>query len=132
MTPDNDDFERRARADLRRIVDETPRALCARIATVTSDAIGQARAPRRKPWPVLVPAGGMAALVAAIVALSWLRPDRGEPVRGTPIDADDVALLLNVDNLDLLEQMEFYLWVDQQSGALDAAGASPSAPSQRS
>jgi hypothetical protein len=45
--------------------------------------------------------------------------------------ADDLALLLNVDNLDLLEQMEFYLWLDRQPGVLPEAGAEPSAP-QRS
>ena len=46
-----------------------------------------------------------------------------------PISADDVALLLNVDNLDLLEQMEFYLWLDREPGVLEAAGANaPESP----
>ncbi len=49
-----------------------------------------------------------------------------------PIPADDVALLLNVDNLDLLEQMEFYLWLEREPGVLDAADAKASEPPRRS
>jgi hypothetical protein len=133
MTANNEDFERRARADLRRLVDGTSPALRARIAAVTSGAIEQSGSPRRKLWPVLVPVGSMAAVaVVAVVAMSSLEPGRVEPTRPPPIAADDVALLLNVDNLDLLEQMEFYLWVDRESGALDATGASASELPQRS
>jgi hypothetical protein len=132
MTANDDDFEARARSDLRRIVDETNPALRARIDTLASGAIGQAGRPRRNPWPALVPVGGVAAAAVAIVAVSWLWPDRVEPGKSAPIAADDVALLLNMDNLDLLEQMEFYLWVEQQPGALDAAGATAPELPQRS
>jgi hypothetical protein len=132
MTTDNDDFERRARADLRKIVDETNPALLARIAGVTADAIERAQRPRRSAWPALVPLGSVAALAVVVVAALWVKSERVVPAKSPPISADDVALLLNVDNLDLLEQMEFYLWVDRESGALDATGASAPELPQRS
>ena len=123
MTPDDEDFEHRAKADLRKIVDGTPPAVLARIAAVTRDALDQGRQPRRNRLPTLIPLGSVAALAVAIVAVLWSKPDRVVPGKAPAISADDVALLLNVDNLDLLEQMEFYLWVDREPGALDAAGA---------
>jgi hypothetical protein len=132
MTTDNEDFERRARADLRKIVDRTDPALLARITSAASEAVEQYRRPRRRAWPVLVPLGAVAALAVAVVAGPWLKPERVVPGKSPPISADDVALLLNVDNLDLLEQMEFYLWVDREPGALDAAGASAPELPQRS
>jgi len=123
MTAGNDDFERRAKSDLRRIVDETPPAILARIDAVTRDALEQGRQPRRNLLPTLVPLGSVAALAVAVVAVFWPKPDRDVAGTAPPIPADDVAMLLNVDNLDLLEQMEFYLWVDREPGALDATGA---------
>jgi hypothetical protein len=132
MSPANDSFEERVKADLRKLVDGTTPALRARIAEVTNTAIEEAerRTPRR--WlPTLVPVGGVAALAVVAVALQ-LSKQPVVPEKAAPISPGDVALLLNVDNLDLLEQMEFYLWLDREPGVLDAAGASASQLPQRS
>jgi hypothetical protein len=131
MSPGNDSFEERVKADLRTIVDGTSPALRARIAKVTTAAIDEAQraAPRR--WlPTLVPVGGVAAVAVMVVAVQLLKQP-ATPDKLAPIPPGDVALLLNVDNLDLLEQMEFYLWLDREPGVLDAAGAAPGLP-QRS
>jgi hypothetical protein len=131
MSPANDSFEERVKADLRKIVDGTSPALRARIAKVTTAAIDEAQraAPRR--WlPTLVPVGGVAAVAVMVVALQLLKQPAA-PDKLAPIPPGDVALLLNVDNLDLLEQMEFYLWLDREPGVLPAADAAPGLP-QRS
>jgi hypothetical protein len=131
MSPANDSFEKRVKADLRKIVDGTSPALRARIAKATSAAIDEAQRPAPRRWlPTLVPVGGVAAVAVMVVAVQLLKQPAA-PDKLAPIPPADVALLLNVDNLDLLEQMEFYLWLDREPGVLDAAGAAPGLP-QRS
>jgi hypothetical protein len=132
MNLGDDEFEIRAKGDLRKVVDETPPAVLARIAAVTADAIEQGQRPRRNLWPRLIPLGSAAALAVGLVAVYWPVTEGVAPGNAPPIPADDVALLLNMDNLDLLEQMEFYLWVDREPGALDAAGGNTPEPPQRS
>src|SRR5688500_1340250 len=101
MSRGNDSFEERVKADLRRIVAGTSPGLRARIAKVTTTAIDEAQrdAPRR--WlPTLIPAGGVAALALTVVAIQLLQQPAA-PEKLAPIPPADVALLLNVDNLDL-------------------------------
>jgi hypothetical protein len=130
MSPGNDDFERRLRADLRRIVADTAPEIRARISKMAAAA---AREPPKTGSPLraaLMPLGGVAAVAVVVVALHMMKtPDALE--KPPSISADDVALLMNVDNLDLLEQMEFYLWLEREPGLLDA-GANMPEPPQRS
>ena len=132
MSPDNGDFEQRMKSDLRRIVTDTSPELRARISAMAAEAA------REKPrWtsrlrPALLPIGAVAALAAIVVAVPLLKRPADMPGQPPAISADDVALLLNIDNLDLLEQMEFYQWLDRQPGVLDAAGAAAPESPQRS
>jgi hypothetical protein len=124
---DEDEFIRTVKRDLRRMVDETSPGVRARLDHMVADVLEgrtRPRAPvRRVGWPI----GAMAAtFVAATLGLVMMV--RQEPPASP---ADDVALLLNVDNLELLEQMEFYLWLDRQPGILEADSAS-APPSKRS
>ena len=128
MSSGNDDFEQRIKSDLRKIVADTSPELRARISAMASAAAREARRPASR-FRVLIPLGGVAALAVIVVAAQLLRSPPGGIEKAPPISADDVALLLNVDNLDLLEQMEFYLWLDREPGVLDDAGVSaPEAP----
>ena len=117
-------FEQRARAELRRGVEQTPPQVRVQLDRIVDRAL------RPPPRPGIiryaVPVGAVALLAAALVVAPWRTPD----VPANPA-ADDFALLMNVDNLDLLEQMEFYQWLDRQPGALDAALAA-SESAQRS
>ena len=127
---DTGDFERRARADLRELVDGTSAELRARISRVTNEALERAARPRRLASRLWVPVASAAAI--AVVAL-LLVPQRDARL-DTPGDAlvpDDMALLMNVENLDLLEQMEFYQWLDRNPGELDRAEASQGALPRR-
>lgn len=132
MSPGNDDFEERMKSDLRRIVADTSPELRARISAMAAAAVREQARPGRRLWPALIPLGGVAALALVVVAVQLMKPPIETPAKPPPISADDVALLLNVDNLDLLEQMEFYLWLDREPGVLDAAGAAAPEPPRRS
>ena len=128
MSSGKDTFEQRVKDDLRKVVADTSPEVRARIARITALAMAEARRPRRRGLPALIPLGGVAAVAVVVVALQVFKQQPAAPEKLAPIPPDDVALLLNVDNLDLLEQMEFYLWLDREPGVLDAAGAS--APEQ--
>lgn len=138
MSPENDqdsasqrDFEQQAKADLRRSVAEITPKVRARLDEIVSQAIREApAAPVRRTWRLAWPVG--AGLAAAMLAIVLFRHDPPAPIeKPASAAADDLALLLNVENLDLLEQMEFYLWLDREPGVLPDAAATPPA-SQRS
>jgi hypothetical protein len=123
-----DDFLRVLNRDLRRMVDETSPPVRARLDRMVQDVLQGRAQPRdrvRTTWPV----GAMAAALAAVTLGSFLAI-RHEPPAASP--ADDAALLLNVDNFELLEQMEFYLWLDRQPGILEGAARSAPLAPQRS
>lgn len=60
-----------------------------------------------------------AALIVTIVLLT--DTTTREPLRDAALTADDMTLLLNGDNLDLIEEMEFYAWLDGAVTDSDAA-----------
>ena len=132
MSPENDDFEQRVKADLRRIVADTSPEVRARISEMAAAAMRERRRPASRLRSVLIPLGGVAAIAVVVITMQVLKSPPGAIEKPPPISADDVALLLNVDNLDLLEQMEFYLWLDREPGVLDAAGAKAPEPPRRS
>jgi hypothetical protein len=113
-------FEQRARAELRRGVGETPAAVSAKLDESVRLALNQPRRPRMIRF--VLPAGAVAVIALVLVAQPWRQAEA--PVSAA---ADDFALLIDGDNLDLLEQMEFYRWLDQQPEILDAAAAPGSA-----
>jgi hypothetical protein len=123
MSSADDGFEQRVKDDLRKIVADTSPELRTRIDAVAATAAREARESRRRFMPVLIPVGGVAAVLMAIVAIQLVkqRPLSSEKV--APVTPDDVALLLNVDNLDLLDQLEFYQWLDREPGVLDSVDA---------
>ena len=61
-------------------------------------------------WARWVPAGGLAA-AAVVAVMVW----QGTPVEDTAPAADSAAdfeILLSEDSLDMLEDLEFYSWID--------------------
>jgi hypothetical protein len=124
-------FEQQTRADLRRRVAQTSPEVRARLDDMVAAAVREKPvAPANRAWRLALPVGGSAA-AAVLVALLVLREPQTPIEKPAATAADDVALLLNVDNLDLLEQMEFYLWLDREPGLLPEAAAASSVP-QRS
>lgn len=123
MNADHDDadraFEQRARADLRRGIEQTPAGVRAQLDRIVDKALSQPRRPRMIRFAL--PAAAAAIIAGVFVTQQWRAPG------ASPSPAsEDMALLLNAD-LDLLEQMEFYRWLERQPGILDEAAASGSA-----
>lgn len=113
------DFEQRSRAELRRAVADLSPEVRARLDEMAALAAREAPGGRRRRiWRVALPLGGGLA-AATLAVFMWPSADLAPARPGGP--ADDMALLLNVDNLDLLEQMEFYQWLERQPGLLENA-----------
>ena len=64
-----------------------------------------------------VPASGVAA--AAVVAVLLWSGNRPADDFATPATATDLEILLNEDSLEMLEELEFYSWIelDAEAGA---------------
>lgn len=71
----------------------------------------------RQPWLRWAPATGIAA--AALVALVVMRAPGDMVPLEAPITASDFEILLDDQSLEMLEDLEFYSWVD----TTDAAGS---------
>jgi AcrR family transcriptional regulator len=112
-------LEQRARADLRRNIEQTAADVRAQLDRIVENALNQPRRPRLIRFTA--PAVTVAVFAGILVAQFW----RASGAPPAP-PSEDMALLLNAD-LDLLEQMEFYRWLDQQPGILDEAVAAGSA-----
>jgi hypothetical protein len=130
MSPEDNDaadraFEQHARAELQREIDATAPDVRSQLDRVVDAAL---HAPRPSYGLRFTLPAAAIALVAGFFVAQQLR----EPAAPPSPAADDLALLLNVDNLDLLEQMEFYQWLDRQPGVLDEALAAPADEAQRS
>jgi hypothetical protein len=106
-------FAQRARAELQRRVDETSPELRARLDRVVDAALNEP--PRTRMSRFALPAAAITIVAGVLVAQPW----RVTNAPSAPA-ADDFALLLNAD-LDMLEQMEFYQWLEQHPGVIDAA-----------
>ena len=63
-----------------------------------------------RPWLQWAPAGGIAA-VAALVVFAWTVRQPVVDVAATPAAAD-FEILLNTDDLEMLEELEFYSWME--------------------
>src|SRR5688572_14262309 len=114
-------FECRTRALLKERIACTDPQLRTRAIRARARALKELEGQARRWTPaVWVPAAGAAVLAAVAILVQVGLPPRHDPVSAAPIaiSAQDVALLLNADNLDLLEQMEFYEWLDREPDAL--------------
>jgi hypothetical protein len=111
-------WEQRVRADLRRMVASTRPETRARLELLAKEAARTpGRAPRTTGWRIAWPLA-VCTVAASLLIVFW-RPNTAatDPRARAP---DDLALLLNVDNLDLLEQMEFYQWLDREPALLES------------
>ena len=69
-------------------------------------------------WARWVPAGGLAAAaVVAVVLWQGAPVEHSAPAAGT---ATDFEIMLSEDSLDMLEDLEFYSWID--TAGLDPEG----------
>lgn len=128
---DLDEFGRRAGALLREGEDTLDGATASRLNRARQAALG-ARSAGRWAGGGWVPALSAAAVGALAVGL-WLARENGPPAPSLPPagaaeSAADLELLLAGDNLEMLEDLEFYTWLDadrsdaELGAELEAAG----------
>ncbi|MDX1481086.1 MAG: hypothetical protein R3315_05390 [Woeseiaceae bacterium] len=120
MTAEKDRFEpddrltRRARELFDESVDELDAATLSRLNRSRHEALERAAgargafSPRR--W---LPLTGLATATAVAVLVLTLDPNGLEPVRTEA--ASDFEILLEGDDLEMLEELEFYTWMDLDS-----------------
>ena len=69
-------------------------------------------------WTQWVPAGGVA--VAAVAALVMWTGSLRVPELDTPAVASDLEILLTEDSLEMLENLEFYSWIDLDGETIES------------
>ncbi len=107
---EDDVFVRAAKArfdDSVRQLDAGTRSALARGRQAALDAAGPARRPAWFRW---MPAAGLATAIAVTAIL--LRAPEVEPT--LPGDTD-IEILLGGDSIEMLEDLEFYAWMEQQA-----------------
>lgn len=118
------EFETRLKRAFDSSVSELDGRTRSRLAQARSRALERARHAGPAQWlrggRGLIPAGAVAAAVVA-AALVWQSPVTLRP--GIELaDAGDWEILLGEDELEMLEELEFYVWLeDQLDEAADAA-----------
>jgi len=111
---DHKALEERARHLYRQAAEQLDPATRARLAAARERALG-ARAPLAgRAWLLPAVAVTGAAAIGLAVLLSAREPaDFGQMASEDPA-AEDVELLLATDNLDMLSELDFYLWLDTE------------------
>lgn len=114
-------LEERSRELLRDSVDRIEGRVRSRLTQARYAAVEAARFNRTGAlWRAWVPAGGVAA-AAVLAVLLWNARDNGQQeltVAATPAGAispmDDLDLLMASESFELLEDLEFYDWLDSE------------------
>jgi hypothetical protein len=126
-------FERGAGQLLRRSADELDAATLSRLNRARQSALAEFDRQRRRPaWlvPGWQPALGVAAVAMLAVAL-WVgrAPGPATPLPAVPVEAAravqavDLEVILADENLELIEDLEFYDWLETDLAA--EGGLSP-------
>lgn len=111
---DNDEMLQQVRRALDDSVDNLDEVTRARLQAARKRAVENAG--RRTEWltwlrtgpSVALPVGAVAMVLVAIVSFQVLRP----PSTITATDAEVLEMLATVDDLDVLQDMEFYEWLE--------------------
>lgn len=113
---DERQLEQMARRLYRTAVDELPPASRARLEKIRGDVL----APRRPRATGLRWAAAVAGLAAIALAVSLMSPDGTDDlgrIAEAAGDAEDMELLLTKESLDMLSELDFYLWLDAEPDA---------------
>ena len=112
-TPDEDkQFEESAKTVFDGSVERLDAATLSKLNQGRQAALAElANASPARQWSRWMPLTGMAA--AALVAVVVLRgPTTVDPLDGSNTSATDFEILMGDDALDMIEELEFYSWID--------------------
>jgi hypothetical protein len=108
--PADDRLEQRSKMLLDRSADELDARTRSQLTRARHAALEELRRNRINPWVRWIPVAAMAAVAAIVV--TW--PTRnGSPQDSAPMLLEDFDLVADAENLDLLQDVEFYAWLDE-------------------
>ena len=108
MKSTDEAFSKQAKASFDETVEQLDGATLSKLNRARHAALAEMQQPTRQ-WSRWMPATGVAA--AALVAVMILQNPAGidEPL---PAAVADMEILLGEDSIDMLEDLEFYSWLD--------------------
>ena len=114
---DRSAFEERTREVFERSVADLDGATRSKLTQARHRALHELQQPSiARQWLAWSPQAAAAALVVASVGAGWLVMQNGTDVGpvATVEVVSDFELLLGEEELDLIEELEFYAWLDEQ------------------
>ena len=107
MKKTDEEFSRQAKEAFDASVDRLDAATLSKLNQGRHAALAELDLPTRQ-WSRWVPATG----VAAAVAVAVLVMQSPAPVNELPTAVTDMEILLGEDSIEMLEDLEFYSWID--------------------
>ena len=106
----SDELEHKARALFEDSVERLDARTRSKLTQARNRALDEVRKGARRRW-IWAPAGGFAlAAVVAVGVVLW--PGRTQVP--SPAALEDLEIVADSDNLELLQDVEFYAWLDEQ------------------
>jgi len=109
MNEPNDQFGKKAKAAFDASVDKLDAATLSKLNASRHRALEELTRPTRQ-WSRWAPATGVAA--AALLAVIWLQSPTAVQDAAGPVNVMDMEILLGEDSIEMLEELEFYSWID--------------------
>ncbi len=109
MNDRDQEFTKKAKAAFDTSVDELDAATLSRLNRSRHEALAELHRPSRR-WSTWMPATGVAA--AVLVAVIVLQLPAVDDEAAGPTAATDMEILLGEDSIEMLEELEFYSWLD--------------------
>ena len=103
------EFSRKAKTAFDTSVEELDAATLSRLTRSRHEALAELHKPSRQ-WSRWMPATGVAAAVLVAVIVIQLPTIDDEAV--VPTAVTDMEILLGEDSIEMLEELEFYSWLD--------------------
>lgn len=109
MNKPDDTFEQQAKATFDESVDKLDAATLSRLNRSRHKALAELQRPRHQ-WTHWMPATGVAA--AVLVAVMMLQSPTAVDDFPAAANVTDMEILLGEDSIEMLEDLEFYSWID--------------------
>ena len=106
------------RGTLNQSVERLPAEVRSRLTQARHQALaaaGRSGSARHYPW--LIPAGGFAAVMLVVALWQNAAPPQLPGSLANAVAAQDLEMLLSAEDLDLVEDLEFLLWLQEQTDA---------------
>jgi hypothetical protein len=111
-------LETRSKAAFDASVSELQPGICVRLREARRAAVQPTGNRSRRLW--WIPAFSTAAIAGLVLWLTPVLEPRQQPLTDSLVArTEDMSLLMNEDNLELIEEMEFYAWLEDAPGAFE-------------